>query len=255
MLSVTNLRFSYKKDKPVLNGINLSLNDGEIGVLLGKNGAGKSTLFKCILGLLKYDGEIKINNVDLKTLSTLERAKLVGYVPQENAFGNLSVYDSVMVGRISHFNFVSKKEDRDVVSSILKELDIESLSMKNVSELSGGERQKVSIARALAQEPKILIFDEPTANLDINNEQLIFNLAKKIAKNRNISILIAIHNLNFAMDFGDKFLMMKDGLIKYDGSSDVLNEDTIFDIFNVKTTIININGQKGIFVGGKNEKN
>lgn len=254
MLNIKDLKFSYKNSKPVLNDINLSLNDGEIGVLLGKNGAGKSTLFKCILGILKYDGIVKINDVDLNTLSNMNRAKLIGYVPQESTFGNLTVFDSIMIGRISHFNFLSRKEDRNIVLSILKELDIESLSAKNVNELSGGERQKVAIARALAQEPKILIFDEPTANLDISNEQLIFNLAKKIAKNRNISILIAIHNLNFAIDFGDKFFMMKGGFIKYDGNSEIINEESIFDIFNVKSKVIEINGKRGIFYESKNEK-
>ena len=109
---------------------------------------------------------------------------------------------------------------------------------------------QVAIARALVAEPKMLVFDEPTGNLDIQNEQLIFNLAKKIAKEKNITILIAIHNLGFAMDFGDKFFMMKNGEIKHTGEVDIINEITIDDIFGVKAKIFEVDGHKGIVFGG-----
>lgn len=250
MFEIKDLHFAYKKSAPVLNGVNLKLKDGEIGVLLGRNGAGKSTLFKCVLGILKPTGDMTFDGKDLTKLSRIERAKLIAYVPQEISFGDLTVFDSVLTGRISRFGMMATKEDRDVVNAVLEELEIAHIANKNVNCLSGGERQKVAIARALAQEPKMLVFDEPTGNLDIQNEQLIFDIAKKIASEKNITIFIAIHNLNFAFAFGDKFFMMKDGEIKHTGSVEVLNENTIDDVFGVTMKIFDVDGHKGVIFGG-----
>jgi len=250
MFEIKDLHFAYKKNAPVLNGVTVSLEDGQIGVLLGKNGAGKSTLFKCVLGLEKPQGEILFDGKDLTKTSRAERARLIAYVPQEISFGELSVFDSVLTGRISRFGLVASAEDKRVVSEVLEDLEITHIANKSVNQLSGGERQKVAIARALAGEPKMLVFDEPTGNLDVQNEQLVFALAKKIASEKGITILIAIHNLNFAMDFGDKFFLMKDGEIKHTGGAEILNENTINDIFGVKATIIEAEGHKAIVFGG-----
>ena len=250
MFEIKDLKFAYKKSSPVLNGVDILLEDGEIGVLLGRNGTGKSTLFKCVLGILKPTGSILFDGKDLTKLSRIERAKLIAYVPQEISFGDLTVFDSVLTGRISRFGMMATKEDRDIVNNVLEELEITHIASKNVNCLSGGERQKVAIARALAQEPRMLVFDEPTGNLDIQNEQLIFDLAKSIASKKHITILIAIHNLNFALAFGDKFFMMKDGIIEYSGCAEILNEKTIDDIFGVASKIFEIDGHKGVIFGG-----
>ncbi len=250
MIEIKNLEFGYKKGQPVLKDINLSLEDGEIGVLLGKNGAGKSTLFKCLLGLLKPTGEILHDGKDLTKISRADRAKLIAYVPQEISFGDLTVFDSVLTGRLSRFGMIAGAKDREVVNNVLEELGLSNIANKNVNQLSGGERQKVAIARALAQEPHMLVFDEPTGNLDIQNEKLIFDIAKRIAKEKNMTIIIAIHNLNFAFAFGDKFFLMKDGIIKYVGGAEILNEETIDDVFGVGAKIIEVDGHKGIIFGG-----
>ncbi|MBR4800578.1 MAG: ABC transporter ATP-binding protein [Clostridia bacterium] len=250
MFEIKDLKFAYKKSVPVLKGVNLALEEGEIGVLLGKNGAGKSTLFKCVLGLLKATGEILFDDKDISKASRTERAKLIAYVPQELSFGELTVFDSVLTGRIARFGLIAGQDDREVVNRVLEELELTHIATKNVNQLSGGERQKVAIARALAQEPQMLVFDEPTGNLDVQNEQLIFGLAKRIASEKKITILIAIHNLNFAMDFGDKFFMMKDGEIKHTGGVEILNENTISDVFGVKAAILEAEGRKAIVYGG-----
>lgn len=251
MFEIRDLRFAYKKNAPVLNGVNMSLKDGEIGVLLGRNGAGKSTLFKCVLGIQKAgSGEMLFDGENIAKLSRIERAKLISYVPQEISFGDLTVFDSVLTGRLSHFGLVAGKADREVVARTLEQLELAHIEGKNVNELSGGERQKVAIARALAAEPKMLVFDEPTGNLDIQNEQLILTLAKKIASEKNITILIAIHNIGFAMEFGDKFFMMKNGEIKHTGGAEIINEQTIDDVFGVKAKIFDVEGHKGIVFGG-----
>lgn len=253
MLEIKNLSFGYK-NYLVLNNLSLTLLDNKIGVILGKNGAGKSTLFKNILGILKpNEGSIIIDNINLNTLSRKERAKKISYVPQDISFGELNVFDSVLVGRLSNFNFFSRYEDEQITKKIIKEMALEKIMNKNVNELSGGEKQKVAIARALVQEANILIFDEPTGNLDVSNEQLILKEARKIVKGKNVSILISIHDLNLALQYGDYFYFLKDGYIKYHGGKEIFTKEIIKDIFDIEVNIITIQNQKIILMGGNYE--
>ena len=254
MLEIKNLSFGYKNHL-VLNNLSLTLLDNKIGVILGKNGAGKSTLFKNILGILKpNEGSINIDNINLNTLSRKERAKKISYVPQDISFGELNVFDSVLVGRLSNFNYFSRYEDEQITKKIIKEMSLEKIMNKNVNELSGGEKQKVAIARALVQEANVLIFDEPTGNLDISNEQLILKEARKIVKEKNVSILISIHDLNLALQYGDDFYFLKDGYIKYHGGKEIFTKEIIKDIFDIEVNIVNIQNQKIILMGGNYEK-
>ena len=184
MLNVENVTFRYSRfSRPVLNGVNLRLEPGEIGILLGKNGSGKTTLFKNILGIHKPDGgRILFEGEDLLNMSRRERARRIAYVPQDIHFGALTVFDSIMLGRISYFGLKSGDNDYKAVEKILIDMHLEEFAFRMVDELSGGERQKIAIARAMAQVPKLMIFDEPTGNLDIANEQLIIEEARKPAK-------------------------------------------------------------------------
>lgn len=254
MLKVENLSFKYHKNSPlILDDISLSLNDGEIGIILGKNGVGKSTLFKLIVGLIKpKSGEILIDENNLNKMKFKDRAKLISYVPQTIEFGDLSVYETILSGRVAHYSLFPSKKDEEIVQNIIKEMHLEGFLSKNVNELSGGERQKIAIARALVQEPKVLIFDEPTGNLDIGNEQLILDEAHKICRNKNISILISIHDISIASYYGDKFFLLKDNKIKYCGDKEIINETNISDIFDVKAAIKDIDNKKFIYIeGGK----
>lgn len=254
MLEIKNLSFGYKNHL-VLNNLSLTLLDNKIGVILGKNGAGKSTLFKNILGILKpNEGSIIIDNINLNTLSRKERAKKISYVPQDISFGELNVFDSVLVGRLSNFNFFSRYEDEQITKTIIKEMALEKIMNKNVNELSGGEKQKVAIARALVQEANVLIFDEPTGNLDVSNEQLILKEARKIVKEKNVSILISIHDLNLALQYGDYFYFLKDGYIKYHGGKEIFTKEIIKDIFDIEVNIVTIQNQKIILMGGNYEE-
>lgn len=254
MLKIENLSFKYRKNSPlILDDISLSLNDGEIGIILGKNGVGKSTLFKLIVGLIKpKSGNIFVDEFNLNNMKSKDRAKLISYVPQTIEFGDLSVYETILSGRVSHYSLFPSKKDEEIVQNVIKEMHLEGFLNKNVNELSGGERQKIAIARALVQEPRVLIFDEPTGNLDIGNEQLILDEAHKICRNKNISILISIHDISIASYYGDKFFLLKDNKIKYSGDKEVINETNISDIFDVKTTIKDIDNKKFIYIeGGK----
>lgn len=246
MLKIENLCYSYTKRSPlVLDSVGIELGSGEIGILLGKNGSGKTTLFKNILGICASNsGSILFDGKDLNKMTKKERASRIAYVPQNIQFGSLSVFDSVLMGRVSRFGIRAGKKDYDVTEKILFDMNLSEYADKNVETLSGGEQQKVAIARALAQEPQLLIFDEPTGNLDISNEQLIINEAKKLARDRGIAVLSSLHDLNRAMSFGDRFFFIKDGKIKYTGAKEKFTEEIINDVFDSDVRIIEHKGEK-----------
>ena len=251
MLNVENLTFRYSKfSRPVLNGASLELQPGEIGILLGKNGSGKTTLFKNILGINKPgSGKIFFEGEDLLKMSRKERARRIAYVPQDIHFGALTVFDSIMLGRISYFGLKSGDDDYKAVEKILMDMHLEGFAFRMVDELSGGERQKIAIARAMAQEPKLMVFDEPTGNLDIANEQLIIEEARKLAKEKNIAILSSLHDLNQALAFGDKFFFLKNGVVKYAGGREIITPEVVKDTFDVDVRIREIDGQTVVLNG------
>ena len=227
MLEIRDLRFRYSRRGPlVLDGVNLTLRAGEIGILLGRNGSGKTTLFKNILGIQAPEsGSLR--------------------------FGALSVYDTVLMGRVSYFGYKAGSGDCAAVEAILRDMKLEDYAARNVEQLSGGERQKIAIARALAQEPRLLIFDEPTGNLDLANEQLIIDEARRAAAERGIAILTSLHDLNQALDLGDRFFFMKDGRIRHAGGPEIVTEDVIRETFDAEVRIVEIEGKKFVIHGGK----
>ncbi len=256
MLVVNDIKFRYKKKSPlILEGVSFSLDKGQVGIVLGKNGSGKSTLFKVLLGIVKNEeGQMNLNEFDLSLLNRKEKAKKIAYVPQDISFGALTVYDSILMGRIAYFGFTPSSNDYDMVDKIIHEMKLESLAMRNVNELSGGERQKVAIARALVQEPELLIFDEPTGNLDIGNESLILEEARKICHDRNIMILMAIHDIQTALEYGNKFFFMKKGRIIYSCDIKDITEDIINETFDVNISLHDLNGHK-VLIKKENAKN
>ncbi|CDF57384.1 ABC transporter ATP-binding protein [Thermobrachium celere] len=244
ILRVDNLTFSYHS-KLVLDKVSFSIERGECVAVLGVNGAGKSTLLKCINKILVPDsGVVYIENKDLSKMPQIEVAKNIGYVPQRTNVSRMTVFDAVLLGRKPYIKLDVTDKDIEIVKDILRHLSLEKYSLKYIDELSGGEFQKVLIARALAQEPKVLLLDEPTSSLDLKNQIEVLDFIKKIARERGISVVIIIHDLNLALRFADKFIMIKDNKIYSAGGQEVITEEAIRDVYSVDVKIEKIRNKK-----------
>ncbi len=239
-ITIQGVTFSYHST-PTLHNINIELHDSEVLGLIGPNGSGKTTLLKCINKILEpKQGNIILNGQAIKKMNRLEVAKHIGYVPQSTADNpeGLPVYEIVLMGRRPHISWQSSEKDSEKVWDALKTLNIEKLAMRNFFELSGGEQQRVLIARVLAQEAKVLLLDEPTSNLDIKHQLEVMDLAHKLASEKKLCVAVAIHDLNLASRFCDKIVMMKDGRIFAVGDAgSVLTGANICSVYGVEVTI------------------
>ncbi|MCS3900929.1 ABC transporter ATP-binding protein [Methanococcus voltae] len=247
MLNVSNVNFNYKFDnQKILNECNLKLKKGEVGCILGQNGVGKSTLLKCISGLLNYDGNVIISNNEISNIKPKERSKLITYSAQEFSINfNYSVFEILLMGRNPYVNFFNgpTNEDEELVYKTLNKLQIEHLANKSFLSLSGGQKRLVMIARALIQDSKVMIFDEPTSFLDFKNQVLILDVIKKISKEYGKTILFSLHDPNLTY-FADTIFTMKNGTIVNSGGQDLLNKDTFMDIYGLSTDILQYNNKK-----------
>jgi len=238
-LIVKNVSVFYESIK-ALDGISISFEDGCVTTLVGPNGAGKTTLLKCLNGILKPTvGTVFIDGYEVQKLKPIELAKKFGYVPQfSSSYLSFTVKEIVTMGRRPYINWSLSEYDRKVIDSSLKIVGIEHLANRFFDELSGGEKQKVIIARALAQEPKVLLLDEPTSNLDLKHQLEILKLIRRLAKERDLTVIMAMHDLNMAYRFSDKIVMIKNGSIFAAGKPrDVLTPENIEAVYKVKVSI------------------
>lgn len=249
MIDVEHVTFSYSKTKAVLKDIVFQQDGGHCLALLGNNGAGKSTLLNCLNRIILADGgTIQVCGQDLKKMKRNEIARNMAYVAQHTDVSQLTVFDSVLLGRKPYITVKPEKEDYEIVEATLKRLDLESFSLRYIDELSGGELQKVVLARALAQKPNVLLLDEPTSNLDLFNQHEVMQLAVDIARTDGILVIVVLHDLNLALRYCDRFLLIKDGSVYSYGDHEIITEKAISDIFNVSASIITLNGQKLVVV-------
>lgn len=248
-LNIKNLSFAYKKDLKILDDISISLEQGNILGILGPNGTGKTTFIKCINRIHEpLEGEIIFEDRNLRALKHEDVAKIIAYVPQYiNTSFSMSVIDAVMMGRLPYAKRSYLEDDKRIVFDVIRSMELEDFAFRNIRELSGGERQRVFVARALAQNPKMIILDEPTSSLDLHNQLFILRTIEKVAREKNITIVMTIHDLNLAAMFCDKILMLKNKKIFAYGSTDeVLTEDNVNTMYKVNTKITEEEGYKHI---------
>jgi iron complex transport system ATP-binding protein len=225
----------------ILDGLNLVVEDSEVLGLVGPNGSGKTTLIKCIDKILKPKGSILIDGRDIDTVSRTDLAKRLGYVPQSSSTPlATTVFDTVLMGRRPHISWRVSDSDLDKVADILELLHLEYLAMRDFSQLSGGQKQKVLIARALAQEPEVLLLDEPTSSLDMKHQLEVMETISSLVKEKKISAVMALHDLNLASMFVDKLAILKGGKIYAAGEPiDLLNAKNIRDVYGVEAVVMN----------------
>lgn len=237
ILSVQGLDFKYPSHR-VLKNVSFSLEKGECLAVLGTNGAGKSTLLKCINRILKpQKGSVFIDKHEVKGLNSIGLAQRIGYVSQSNQCFRTTVFDTVLIGRKPYIKWDVSKKDLDIVNKAIEMLELEDYSLRYIDELSGGEFQKVLIARALAQEPKVLMLDEPTSSLDLKNQLEVINIIKKVVKSKEISAVVTIHDLNLSLRFADKFILLKNGEIFAAGGTDIMTAENIEQVYSVPVKV------------------
>jgi iron complex transport system ATP-binding protein len=240
MIQTERLTFAYK-DKPVLDGVSLAVGKGEMVGILGPNGSGKTTLLKIFSAVLKGRGEVKVNGRSIETYGKRELSRLFAMVPQDNQIlFPYTVAEIVLMGRASYHSPLALEGERDIeVARASMELtDCLSFADRYLHELSGGEKQRVIIARALAQEPEILLLDEPSAFLDLKHQVQVFELMRRLNRERGLTIVAALHDLNLAALFFPRLVMLRDGRIYRDGSpQEVLTENTIEEVYGIRVHI------------------
>jgi len=238
-LKVKNVEFGYNSTL-VLEGVSMDLDSSEIVGIVGPNGAGKSTLIRCIDRiLLPGGGTILLDENDISNMTRMEIAKWMGYVPQTTTrVFPATVFDTVLMGRRPHLGWKSSEEDVDKVLEILELLGIMEFAMRDFNEISGGQQQKVLIARALAQEADILLLDEPTSNLDIRHQLEVMEIMTNIVHKKKISAVMAIHDLNLAARYTSRILMLNGGRIFAAGNPEsVLTEENIRRAYGVEALV------------------
>jgi len=242
MLKVDGVEFSYDS-VAILKEVEFEVERGEVVAILGPNGAGKSTLLKCISGILKpKKGLVMVENLPLKSLGPQELAKRLGYVAQINVGNFMTVFDAVLLGRKPYIGWGAGEKDIKLVEEALKLVGLEKLSLRRTNELSGGELQRVMLARALVQEPRILLLDEPTNNLDLKNQLEVMKLVSEITHQRGIASIVVMHDINLSLRYADKFLVMKEGVIYAEGGKEVIEPQLVREVYGIEALVENIKG-------------
>lgn len=247
-LQINRLSHSYDKTE-VLKEISFSAPEGKLTVLLGRNGSGKSTLFKVIAGILPLQhGSIQVAGVDIAGLSGVSRARLIGYLPQfHQTVFPFSVADVVLTGRAAYVYSTPSANDREMAQKAMEDTGIAHLAKRPYTELSGGERQMVMIARILAQAPKVILLDEPAAHLDLANQQLLFELIRRITAS-GITVVAVLHDPNMAFLNSDNVIALKQGTTAAPAPGTSLWEPAFIDeIYGIKSVAVPFNG-KGLVV-------
>lgn len=240
-LSVKNISLSYQTEL-IIDSLSISFPENQITTIIGPNGCGKSTLLKSISRIIQpHNGNILLNNKDISGFTTKEIAKKISYLPQEVTPPNdTTVREMVSIGRYPYLGLLQKfsQKDEKIVDQVLFETNLKHIENITVESLSGGQKQRAFIAMALAQKTPIILLDEPTTYLDIKHQVEILELLNRLNKEKGLTIIMVLHDINLASRFSNNIIGMKGGKILYNGSPEVImNSEILESIFGVKAVI------------------
>jgi iron complex transport system ATP-binding protein len=241
MLKIQNLSASYNS-RQILHDISLDIQSGEVLALIGPNGAGKSTLIRAVSGVIPYTGKVSANGDDFASLSPIQRAKYIATVPQAVSMPPAyTVWETVLLGRTPYLGFLGQvsEKDEEIARQSLERVSALPFAGRRVGELSGGEQQRVLLARALCQSTPILLLDEPTAHLDLQYQVGLLELVSELAHKDNLAVLVALHDLNLAAHYADRIVLMVAGNIKAMGTpQEVLQPELIADAYCLPVQVV-----------------
>jgi ABC-type cobalamin/Fe3+-siderophores transport system ATPase subunit len=251
LLDATGVNFAYG-DRPVLRDVRVSLAAGDVVALIGPNGSGKSTLIKSLLGHLDAAGDIAWDGRAMRDWRRRDLARFVAYLPQSPAFdAQQRVADVLRLGRAPYWGPFGLESPRDVevVGRVVEELRLGEWTGRRMDEISGGQRQLVYVARALVQEPRALLLDEPNTYLDLRHQVELAQLMRRLARERSLGLLVASHDLNLAAAFADRLVLLQDGTVAADGSPDiVLQPDLLTRVYGVAMERVERPGKPPVLV-------
>lgn len=247
LVKTENLSFKY--DRYILRDIGFEVERGTFISILGINGAGKSTLLKNLNKTLRPSaGAVYVNGQSLERTGRRELARMMACVSQQNEPIRSTVFDLILTGRVPYMNGRALPQDYRKVEEIIGRLHLEDFALRDAGKLSGGEFQKVVLARALAQEPEIILLDEPTSSLDIKNQVEVMRLLKEYCAEKGIAALLSIHDVNLALQFSDKFLLLKGGRIFAYGGEEVITQEAIQQVYHLDVTVERFGSRKIIIL-------
>jgi len=242
MLTITSLRVAYGS-KMVLHDISLDVSPGEILALIGPNGAGKTTIVRAVSGTIPIvSGKVYVSGQDLSKFKTAERARVLAVVPQARQLGGAyTVEQAVMMGRTAYMSWLGREStaDHDAVRLALEQTQLEDFAQRQIAQLSGGEQQRVFLARALAQSTPVLLLDEPTNHLDLQHQTNLLSLVKNLTEEKKLTVMMAMHDLNLVSFFADKVALLVDGQLKHFGTpQEVIQAEHISNAYQTPIEII-----------------
>lgn len=252
MLSATYITFAYA-DQPVLRSISLSLNAGEVVALLGPNGSGKSTLIRSLIGQLPAGGKIEWDDKPLAAWNRRQLARRVAYLPQlPTAEAEQTVMEVLRLGRFPYWSMLGleSEDDQKIVQQIAGEMELTDLLHRPMEQLSGGQRQRVFLGRCLVQQPAALLLDEPGTHLDLHHQLAIHQLLRTLAKQRNLAVLIASHDLNLSLAFADRVVVLREGAVVADGPPQSISAEMLSQTYAVEMVKFTSASGRAIFFPG-----
>ena len=255
MLKVEDVSYHYKSGPAVLDHVGFTVEAGQFMAILGNNGAGKSTLLKCFNGILPPDsGRVLMDGSDLLGMPRREIARRVAFVAQNIPSTQMTVSDIVLLGRRPYMGWGFSEADYRIADDAMGRLEIRHLRGRFLSQLSGGERQKVMLARALAQQPRLLLLDEPTSSLDIQNQYQVLRTVREFCAGDNLTAVVVIHDLNLALRFCDRFLLLKGGRVYRCGGREILDRQALLDVYKVHAEVVHVRDQALVLVDEDQER-